>query len=104
MTTAPTKKAPAKKTTPPPAQKSAPPSTPPQESHPKRQGKQQDSGPLHGEATPRPTDPALEALQQEAENLAAPADLGKADMEFIDPDPGYNVGQVDTMREYYGID
>lgn len=50
-----------------------------------------------------PTDQSVDRLTAEAEKLDAPAKLSKDDKDFIDADPGYSTGQVEQMREYYGI-
>lgn len=68
--------------------------------------KTQDSAklPFTAEATPLPTDESAARLQEEADKLHAPGQVGKTDAEFIDPDPGYHKDHVAHMREYYGLD
>lgn len=57
---------------------------------------------LTAEAITFPSDPLLEQLQQEQDELHKPGRVSKADAEHIDSDPGYNRDQLAHMREYYG--
>ena len=71
----------------------------------KPQARSQDSAKLGftAEASTFPTDPDLEALEAERDELQQPGVVSdKAAAKQIDNDPGYDVDQLTHMVEYWG--
>lgn len=73
---------------------------------PKTQVRSQDSAKLGftAEATTFPSDPDLEALEEERDELQSPGAVSGAVAKQIDNDPGYDVDQLTHMAEYWGKD
>jgi hypothetical protein len=71
----------------------------------KTQARSQDSAKSDfvAEAVTFPSDPDLEALEAERDELQRPGRASKADAEQIDNDPGYDKDQLAHMREYWGL-
>lgn len=71
----------------------------------KTQARSQDSAKLGftAEATTFPTDPDLEALEEERAELQSPGEVSKAAAKQIDNDPGYDMDQLTHMAEYWDV-
>lgn len=71
----------------------------------KTQARSQDSAKLDftAEASTFPSDPALEELEAEREELQSPGVVSRDPSKQIDNDPGYDVDQLTHMAEYWGL-